>query len=65
MIRNVLQAIDGIGIYPVISLVLFTTFFAGMLVWVFRMKKSTLLEVGRLPLQDDATPSPRHGENHV
>ena len=65
MIRNVLQAIDGIGLYPVISLVLFTTFFAGMLVWVFRMKKSTLLEVGRLPLQDDAIPSPRHGENHV
>jgi cbb3-type cytochrome oxidase subunit 3 len=65
MIRNVLESIQGVGIYPVVSLILFTTFFAGMLIAVFRLKKSTIQYASRLPLDDHPTPPNRSGDHHV
>jgi cbb3-type cytochrome oxidase subunit 3 len=65
MIRNVLESINGVGIYPVVSLLLFTTFFAGMLIAVFRLKKSTIQHASQLPLEDNPTPPNRSGDHHV
>ncbi len=42
MIRNVLQAISGIEIYPVISLLIFFTLFISVLIWFFKVDKSHL-----------------------
>lgn len=56
MIKNVLENIGGVGIYGVISLCLCFTFFLGMLVWVWRLKKSHLDSMGELPLNDGNTP---------
>lgn len=65
MIRNVLESIGGIELYPVISLVLFTTFFAGMIIGVLRMNRNTLARAARMPLDDDPSPaSPRNGDHH-
>ena len=39
MYKNVLQAIDGIEIYPVISFTIFFIFFIGLLLYVALMDK--------------------------
>lgn len=56
MIRNVLQSIAGIEIYPIISLILFFTVFMVMIIWVVRRDKKYIDEMSSLPLQnrDDA-----------
>lgn len=50
MIKNVLAGIDGIGIYGVISICIFFTFFSGMLLWAFLKKKNYLKHMSALPL---------------
>jgi hypothetical protein len=52
-IKHNLERIDGVSIYPIISLLLFFTVFVTMLVIVLRMKKSKFKELGNLPLEDD------------
>ncbi len=50
MIRNVLESIGGVGLYAVVSLLIFFGFFTLMLVWVLRMRKSHLDHMRSLPL---------------
>jgi hypothetical protein len=50
MVSNILQAIDGIGIYTIISLFIFVPFFIGVLVYVVRMKKDDADRMSQLPL---------------
>jgi hypothetical protein len=52
MIQNVLRDIGGIGIYGVISVCLFFSFFTGMLVWAAFLKKPYLHSMRELPLND-------------
>jgi len=52
MIKNVLENIGGIGLYGIISLCLFFTFFTGMLIWAFRLRKPYLKSMEELPLDD-------------
>jgi cytochrome c oxidase cbb3-type subunit IV len=42
--------ISGIDIYPIIALIIFVVFFAAMLVYVKKMKKSSIDEMKNLPL---------------
>lgn len=42
MYKNVLQAIDGIEIYPLISFTIFFLFFLGLIVYVALMDKKYL-----------------------
>lgn len=51
MIKNVLEAIGGIGIYGIVSLVIFFAFFSLMLLWAYRLKCGYLNEMGNLPLE--------------
>ena len=64
MIRNVLQDIGGIGIYGIISMVLFLLVFLGVLIWVLRLKRPYIDEMSNLPLDSNEHPSesgdPRH-----
>ncbi|XLS30705.1 CcoQ/FixQ family Cbb3-type cytochrome c oxidase assembly chaperone [Flavobacteriaceae bacterium M23B6Z8] len=52
-IKHHMETIDGIEIYPIISLLIFFLFFAGLYWWVFTAKKSYLKEVSQLPLEND------------
>jgi cytochrome c oxidase cbb3-type subunit IV len=45
-----LEKITGVGIYPVLSFILFGLFFLAMLVWVFKADKNTINEISRIPL---------------
>jgi amino acid permease len=52
MIRNVLESIQGVNIYPIISLSIFFTLFSVMLYYVVTRKKQQMDEMAQLPLQD-------------
>ena len=51
MIKDVLQSIVGIDIYPIISLVIFLIAFAGITVWALMQDKSKIHEMSHLPLE--------------
>lgn len=51
MYKNVLQSIDNIAIWPVISFVIFFTFFICLLWWVFSTKKIFIDKMKDLPLE--------------
>ena len=51
-IKHNLTSIDGVEIYPIISLVTFFTVFAVMLVIVLRMNKKEVNAKSNLPLED-------------
>lgn len=50
MIKNVLNGINGIDLYPVISLLIFVPFFAGLIWWVIKVDKKHIQKLERLPL---------------
>ena len=53
MIRNLLQSIEGVEIYPLISLLVFIIFFVVILVWMFRIDKNYIKEMEQLPLDSN------------
>jgi hypothetical protein len=50
MYKNVLQSIDNIAIWPVISFVIFFLFFLCLLWWVATVDKKVIKEISELPL---------------
>lgn len=57
MIRNLLEHINGIAAYPVISLVLFVLVFTGLTLWALTMSRQSAEHASRLPLEPDSPPS--------
>lgn len=53
MRRNVIESIQGIEIFPLISLVIFFVFFAAVIIWVIRLKRKELDEYANMPLEED------------
>lgn len=53
-IKHNMETIAGIEIYPVISLIIFFTFFVGLSIWVFTYKKETIEEISNIPLENDS-----------
>ena len=58
MYKEVLDKISGIGLYGVVSILIFFAFFTGMLVWAFALKENYLNTMGSLPLEDNERPKP-------
>ena len=54
MYKNVLQGIENIAIWPVISFVIFFVFFFLLLWWVFTTDRQVIEKIKALPM-DDAT----------
>jgi len=50
--KNYLETIAGVSIYPLISLVIFVAFFAGLLWYVFRMSRQEVDAMKAVPLDD-------------
>jgi hypothetical protein len=50
MYKNVLQAIDGIAIYPVFSFIIFFLFFIGLLAYALLARREFIGEMENLPL---------------
>ncbi|HHY84186.1 MAG TPA: hypothetical protein GYA07_01430 [Verrucomicrobia bacterium] len=58
MIRNVLTNIGGIGLYGVISILIFVGIFLTVLVWMLTLKRSYVEAVRKLPLEDGTIREP-------
>ena len=54
MYKNVLQSIDNIAIWPVISFVIFFLFFICLLWWVFTTDKNFIDKMKGLPIDPTA-----------
>lgn len=52
-IKHHLDTIEGVEIYPIISLILFFSVFTSMLILVFKMPKKNIEELSNLPLDND------------
>lgn len=51
-VKQNLENIDGVSIYPIISLLIFSLFFVALFLWVFTAKKEHINEVSNIPLDD-------------
>lgn len=49
-LKGHLESITGIEIYPMISLIIFFTFFVALFWWVFTAKKEYINSVSKMPL---------------
>ena len=50
MYRNILQSIDNIAIWPVVSFVIFFVFFIVLLLWVFSVDKEFVNKMKAMPM---------------
>ena len=53
MISDHISSIQGISIFPIISLILFFAIFAITVVWVFRLDKKYIHRMENLPLDSN------------
>ena len=59
MYREVLRSIDGVEVFPIISLLIFFAFFVGVVVWSIRLDHQRVSEMAHLPL--DGNPNRTEG----
>ena len=52
-VKKYAESIDGVSIYPMISLVIFFLFFVVLLYYVKNMDKKRVNEISRIPLEDN------------
>ena len=65
MFNNYLQSIEGIGIYPIISLLVFFIFFVVMIVWLTKVDKSYIKKMSSMPLDNEENFNKNYsGENN-
>jgi len=51
-VKYSLETIDGVAVYPIISLLICFSFFVGLFFWVFTYKKDAIKEMSELPIKD-------------
>lgn len=56
-VKKYAESIDGVNIYPMISLLIFFLFFVVLLYYVKKMDKQRVKEMSRIPLDDQDTMS--------
>jgi len=52
-IKHNLTSIDGVSIYPILSLLIFFLFFAVLITWVYRMRKTEVDELSNIPFEKE------------
>ena len=52
-IKPHMASIEGVSLYPIISLIICFTFFIVLFWWVLSYKKKDLNEISNLPFNDD------------
>ena len=62
MFKDYLQSIEGVEVYAIISMIIFITFFIGIVFWLFKVDKQYIKKMRELPLEKDS--SMNFGEVH-
>ncbi len=63
MFKHYFEQVHNVAIWPIISLSIFFVFFLGLMIYVWKIKKSYVDQMGELPLADDAPESITHSIN--
>ena len=53
MFKEVLQSIEGVGFYTIVSMIIFILFFIGMTTWLFKVDKKYIKQMSDLPLNEE------------
>lgn len=53
-VKGPLESIEGVEIYPIISLLIFFIFFTALFWWVITARKEYIQDVSNLPLELDS-----------
>ena len=53
MYKDVLSRMEGVELFPLISLVIFFTFFVLLITWVIRLNRGYIDTMENLPLEDN------------
>lgn len=64
-IKEYAATIDGISIYPVISLLIFFVFFIALLYYVKKMDTKKAEEISKLPLDIHDQPADAYSQNNL
>lgn len=62
-IKQNLETIAGVEIFPLISLLIFVAFFTIVLIRVIRMKKANVAEISDYPLHDGSEENDNYFQN--
>ena len=52
MYKEILQSIEGVSIYPIISLIVFVLFFAAIIIWMIKVDKNYIKKMENLPFEN-------------
>ncbi len=53
MIKELLQSVEGVSVYPIISLIVFVLFFVIILVWMLKVDKNYIKKMESLPFEKE------------
>lgn len=53
LVSHYLQSIEGVAIFPIISLIIFMSIFVMACYWALRLKKEDIQYMSNLPLEDN------------
>lgn len=52
MFKHYFEQVNNVEIWPIISLIIFITFFIGLLIWVVKVDKKYINDMSNLPMED-------------
>lgn len=53
IVSHYLQSIDGVAIYPIISLLIFVTMFSLLCIWALRIRKEDIQKMSSMPFEEN------------
>jgi cytochrome c oxidase cbb3-type subunit 4 len=53
MFKEVLQSIEGIEFYTIVSMIVLILFFIGIVIWLFKVDKKYIKHMSELPLNEN------------
>jgi Ca2+/Na+ antiporter len=53
LIKELLQSVEGVSVYPIISLIVFVLFFVIILVWMLKVDKNYIKKMENLPFEKE------------
>jgi cbb3-type cytochrome oxidase subunit 3 len=53
MFKEVLQSIEGIEFYSIVSMLMLILFFIGIVIWLFKVDKKYIKHMSELPLNEN------------
>lgn len=57
IVKGHLETIDGVEVYPIISLLIFFFFFCGLFLWAVGVSRQHIQDMKELPLETDTEPN--------